>query len=178
MSDESQLADIDTQFPASAEQYNTSPITLARIGAYVRSTAVSTQTPGSAAWVSELLTNGSYSFGGVVSEILVFDRKLSDTEREDVYAYLSLKYGLDRVLPESMENVRNSASSNGRTAAYWSVEAHPNKKNTVELPYGSEFSGMTLSSFFTMPDLVYKSAGTQLANGTTLAGDTYSNIGS
>lgn len=178
MADEATIADIDLQFPASAEQYNTSPVTLGRLGGYVRGSAVSASVPGSQAWVAGLTSNSAYSFRGVISEVIVFNRKLSAQEREEVYSYLSIKYGLNERLPSTMPGIRNSVAYEGRTASYWVVESHPNKKNTTALPYSVEFSGLTLSSFFTMPDLVYKSAGTGLANGTTLAGDTYSNIGS
>jgi hypothetical protein len=181
VADELVDTDIESQFPAAQEQYNTAPIVLSRIGTYVRSTATGSGVVGSTDWVNALVnntTNPSFSFSGVVSEIIVFDRKLSAEERDDVYAYLSLKYGMENTLPEAMQSARNSASSYGRTAAYWVIESHPNRKNLQTLPYGSEFGGMTLSEFFEIPDLVYKSAGTRLANGTTLAGDTYSNIGS
>ena len=181
MADELVDTDIESQFPAAQEQFNTAPITLSRIGTYVRSTATGSGTVGSATWVNALTnnaTNPSFSFAGVVSEVIVFDRKLSPSEREEVYAYLSLKYRLEEKLPEGMQSVRNSASSYGRTAAYWVIESHPNRKNLQTLPYGAEFGGITLSEFFEIPDLVYKSAGTRLSNGTTLAGDTYSNIGS
>lgn len=181
MADELVDTDIESQFPAAQEQFNTAPITLSRIGTYVRSTAnTGSATVGSVAWVNSLTSNAShpsFSFAGVVSEVIVFDRKLSPSEREEVYAYLSLKYGLQEKLPEGMQSVRNSASSHGRTAAYWVIESHPNRKNLQTLPYGAEFGGITLSEFFEIPNLVYKSAGTRLSNGTTLAGDTYSNIG-
>jgi len=170
--------DDESQFPAAPEQYNSAPITISRFGAYVRSTAESTSSSPVSSWVNDLTnntTNPSFSFSGVLSEVIVFDRKLNETERQQVYAYLSQKYNLNERLPKSFDQSRNSAYQAGLT--FWDVENHPNKKNLDELPFVCEFSGLTLQSFFSIPDLVYKSVGTRLADGTTLSGDTYTNIG-
>lgn len=170
--------DDESQFPAAPEQYNSAPITLGRFGAYVRSTAETTATTPTSSWVNALTnntTNPSFSFSGVLSEVIVFNRKLSETERQQVYAYLSQKYNLNDSLPKSFDQSRNSAYQAGLT--FWDVENHPNKKNLDELPFVSQFAGLTLESFFSVPDMIYKSVGTRLADGTTLASDTYTNIG-
>jgi len=180
MPDELIDSDDEGNFIAGEEISNSAPVTLSRLGSYVRETANSTNIVGSSNWITNLTnstTNPPHSFSGTLHEVIAFNRKLSVSEREEVYKYLSLKYGLEEKLPEDMKSVRNSVSSHGRTAAYWLIESHPNKKNLKTLPYGAEFSGITLSEFFEMPKHLYKSAGTRLSNGSVLAGDTYSNIG-
>ena len=164
----------ELQYGAGAVQYNSEPFTLSRMGAYVRTTANSTNTPGSAAWVTDLVNNGlnpSFSFSGVVSEVIVFNRKLTPDERDTVYSYLSKKYGLDARLPDTQSESHPSAATVNQS--YWDIEIHPNTKGIAQFPAGTEFSGVCLSAMLKLPDLLYKSSGTVLANGNVLSGDTY-----
>jgi hypothetical protein len=144
-------------------------------GGYIRSTAVSGETFGSSAWITELKTNTPYNFMGVLYEVLVFDRKLQDGERQSVYGYLSRKYKMDAKLPDTYHISHNSAYGVGTT--YWVIDHHPNTRNLTTIPSGISFSGITLSNFVSLPYNTYKSEGTVLSNGTVLSGDTYSNIG-
>ena len=167
----------ESQFGADSTQINTSDIVIGRFGAHVRTTANSTNTAGSAGWVTDLtsgITNPPFSFAGVISEVIVFDRRLSEREREQVYAYLSRKYRLEDKLPDSLP-VRRSADAAGTT--YWVVENHPNTKDLSTIPYGAEFSGITIDSFLKIPDTIYRSEGTRLPDGTVLGGDTYDYLG-
>lgn len=168
----------ESQFAAPSTQINSSDIVIGRMGAYVRTTANSTNTAGSAGWVTDLtsgITNPPFSFAGVISEVIVFDRRLTDTERQKVYSYLSRKYRLEDKLPENFDGIRRSADVAGTT--YWVIENHPNIRDLPAIPYGSEFAGITLDKFFKMPDTIYKSEGTVLLGGTVLSGDTYDYLG-
>lgn len=177
MSDEFITPGQESQFAADSTQVNPSDIVIGRFGAHVRTTANSTNTAGSAGWVADLtsgVTNPSFSFAGVISEVIVFDRRLSDIERQQVYAYLSRKYRLQDKLPTAIP-VRQSAAVAGTT--YWVIENHPNTKDLRTIPYGAEFSGITIDSFLKIPDTIYRSEGTRLPDGTVLGGDTYDYLG-
>ena len=131
---------------------------------------------GSQAFVNAVLTATGYNGDVHLCEVIVFNRKLSEYERQAVYGYLSVKYSdLETKLPDKYYRSHTSTYEKGTT--YWVVESHPNTKNISGLPFGSEFSGLTLANFFGLPNLIYKSAGTVLADGTLLAGDTYGNVG-
>lgn len=177
MSDEFITPEQESQFGADSTQINPTEIVIGRLGAHVRITANSTNTAGSVGWVTDLtsgITNPPFSFAGVISEVIVFDRRLSNSEREQVYAYLSRKYRLEDKLPSALP-VRRSADVAGTT--YWVIENHPNTKDLRTIPYGAEFSGITIDSFLKIPDTIYRSEGTQLAGGTVLGGDTYDYLG-
>lgn len=164
----------ESAFAAPQEQYNSAPIDLARMGAYVRLNAESTQTAPNATWVNDLTnntTNPSFSFAGVVSEVIVFNRKLSEEERQIVYGYLSRKYALEAKMPDAFKTSHNSAYLAG--LSYWGIQPHPNTNGLDTIPKGAEFSGITLNRFFAMNETVYKSAGTRLSDGTVLGSDTY-----
>lgn len=166
--------DEEFQYAAETEPMNASVIELSRLGAYVRTTANSTNTPGSAAFVTDVVnqsTNQSFSFSGVVSEVIVFDRKLSPEEREVVYSYLSKKYRLENRLPDAFPDADPSAATVNQP--YWAIENHPNTKQRKEIPVGSEFTGVSLSGMLRLPITIYKSSGTVLYDGTVLSGDTY-----
>lgn len=164
----------ESAFAAPQEQYNSAPIDLARMGAYVRLNADSTQTAPNDTWVNDLTnntTNPSFSFAGVVSEVIVFNRKLSEEERQIVYGYLSRKYALEAKMPDAFKTSHNSAYLAG--LSYWGIQPHPNTNGLDTIPKGAEFSGITLNRFFAMNETVYKSAGTRLSDGTVLGSDTY-----
>jgi hypothetical protein len=141
--------------------------------------STNTNPPGpfaSAAFTTNISSNRSYNGGVVLSEVIAFNRKLSDYERQVVYGYLSRKYGdLETKLPDQYYRTHASTYEQGMT--YWIVESHPNRKNLDTIPFGSEFSGLKIRDFLGLPEFVYKSAGTVLADGTVLTTDTYNNIG-
>lgn len=168
----------ETLFAAGPDQYNPADIVVGRIGANISAIASGSGATGTQAWITSVLANTpSYSFTGVIHEVIAFDRKLTDEERERVYGYLSKKYGptLEARLPEGMAYAHPSAQQVGAT--YWEIEHHPNTKNTDALPSGFEFAGLPIQNFVSIPDEFYKSSGTVLSNGTILSGDTYSNVG-
>lgn len=154
------------------------PISFGRFGAFVWGTASfsASGTIGTLAWLNSLLANeAEYSFSGVINEVIVFNRKLTEVERQAVYSYLSRKYpDLERNLPKSYRNSHWSTQPFG--ISFWNVENHPNSKNLNTITKGSEFSGIVLRNFFGMPSTVYKSLATPMADGTTLGTDTYTEL--
>lgn len=169
---------LDSQYSADVDPLNSSDISIGRFGAFVRSTASSTNSAGSANWISDLTNdslNPPYSFAGVISEVIVFDRKLTDVERQNVYGYLARKYRMDTKLPDSFKVAHTGVYYSGGT--YWQIEHHPNTQGLSGIPSGVEFGGVSLENFFSLPQQVYRSIGSPMPGGTTLSGDTYNNIG-
>lgn len=165
---------------ASENPFPVSGITMAigRFGAGVRTTIVAPSSDGfgSQNWVNTAIGNTPYTFRGVLYEVIVFDRKLSEIERQEVYGYISRKYpNIEQRLPDKFYLSHPSTFAQGLT--YWDIENHPNNKNLSTIPFGSEFSGISLRKFFTLADSIYKSSGTVLYDGTVLSGDTYTNVG-
>lgn len=149
---------------------------IGQFGGYIRhATAVANDSAGGTAWIGGVTAEGALGFWGVLNEVIVFNRKLSETERQEVYGYLSRKYKMSDKLPNSYRISHHGAYSVGTT--YWNIEHHPNNKGLSTIPSGISFSGITLSNFLALPDTIYKSSGTVLSDGTVLSGDTYSNIG-
>lgn len=166
-------------FAANPVQINSADILIGRIGCNVSAGLTGSGVTGSSSWITSVQTNTPpHSFAGVISEIIVFDRKLDPDQRDIVYGYLARKYGatLSSALPNSMENVRPSAYNAGLT--YWNIEHHPNSKDRGDISRGSEFSGIKIDDFSSIAETTYKSEGTRLYDGTVLSGDTYDNIGS
>jgi len=155
---------------------------LGRFGGYIYGPSqINVQSPdfGSNAWVTAWISASTgNAFRGVINEVIVFDRALSESERQEVYGYLSRKYrDLESKLPDSYTRSHPSSYSLDLGLTYWNIEHHPNTKNTTTIPAGICFGGVTLSKFFKLPDAIYKSSGTRLEDGTILSGDTYSNVG-
>ena len=149
---------------------------IGRFGGYIKTTAsIVNTTVGSNAWVFGATSDFNYGFYGVLNEVIVFSRKLQETERQEVYGYLSRKYKLDTKLPDAYQSTHPSAYVMGLT--YWNIEHHPNTKGITGLQAGVSFGNIVLQNFFSFPDSLYKSEGTVLSNGTVLTGDTYSNVG-
>jgi hypothetical protein len=151
-------------------------VDIGRFGAYVMPYVVrpaAAGETGSLGWLT--YPTSGYGMIGVLNEVVVFNRKLTENERQQVYGYLARKYKMQESLPDSYTLSHNGAYSVGMT--YWMIEHHPNTKNTSTIPAGLSFSGITLNNFFYLPETVYKSKGTVLSDGTVLSGDTYSNIG-
>jgi hypothetical protein len=166
----------ETGYAASEEQYNASDILIGRIGCNISAGATGSGTPGSQAWINSVLANTpSYSFGGVIHEVIVFDRKLSETERQQMYGYLARKYRADRILPDEFKAAHTGTYYSGVT--YWQIEHHPNTQGITAIPEGVDFGGVVLQNFLSLPQLVYRSSGSPLPDGTTLSNDTYTVYG-
>jgi hypothetical protein len=164
----------ESDFSASDVQFNAAPITLSRMGTYVRTVANTTQTVANSSWISDLTnsaTNPPFSYSGVIHEVLVFDRVLSDVERENVYGYLARKYRIDSNLPDSIRIANSGTRYSGVT--YWQIDTHPNSRGLSGIGGGLPFGDVRIQDFFSMPDKVFNSRGTPLVDGTTLADDTY-----
>lgn len=160
------LPQLENGYAAAPDQYNSADIVVGRIGSNISPAATGSGTVGSAAWITSILQNTtSYSFTGVISEVLVFDRKLSESERQEVYGYLSRKYSMDTKLPDTYKSSHPSAYALGLT--YWNIEHHPNTKGIPGLWQNLSFSDIKLEDFFLFPDRIYKSG----------IDDTYSNVG-
>jgi hypothetical protein len=164
------LPQLENGYAAAPDQYNSADIVVGRIGSNISAGATGSGTVGSAAWIASILQNTtSYSFTGVISEVLVFDRKLSESERQEVYGYLSRKYSMDTKLPDTYAASHPSAYARGLT--YWNIEHHPNTKGIPGLWQGLSFGNIKLEDFSLFPDSTYKSTGN------VLSADTYNNVG-
>lgn len=141
-------------------------IDIGRFGSYHRNDLVSSGTIGSAAWIATAITNTPYGFRGVINEVIVFNRKLQESERQEVYGYLARKYSMDTKLPNSYTRSHPSAYALGLT--YWNIEHHPNTKGITGLSAGISFGSIALQNFFTLPDRIYNSVG---------GNDTYTDVG-
>jgi hypothetical protein len=164
----------------SAVQSNTpvSGVTMeiGQFGGYIRHfTNVNLASPGSASWIAGVTAEGNLGFWGVLNEVIVFNRKLQETERQEVYGYLSRKYKLDTKLPNSYTRSHPSAYALGLT--YWNIEHHPNTKPLKGFYPGLCFANIKLATFFEMPDFMYKSSGTIQSDQSLTVEDTYNSIG-
>jgi hypothetical protein len=101
--------------------------------------------------------------------VLVFDRKLSEIERQEVYGYLSRKYGMDTKLPDTYAASHPSAYALGLT--FWNIEHHPNTKGIPGLWQNLSFGDIVLEDFSLFPDGTYKSTGNDISE------DTYGSVG-
>ena len=164
------LPQLENGYAAAPDQYNSADIVVGRIGSNISPSASGSGTVGSAAWIASILQNTtSYSFTGVISEVLVFDRKLSEIERQEVYGYLSRKYGMDTKLPDTYAASHPSAYARGLT--YWNIEHHPNTKGIPGLWQDLSFGNIVLEDFSLFPDGTYKSTGNDISE------DTYGSVG-
>jgi hypothetical protein len=164
------LPQLENGYAAAPDQYNSVDIVLGRIGSNISAGATGSGVAGSQAWITSILQNTtSYSFTGVISEVLVFDRKLSEIERQEVYGYLSRKYSMDTKLPDTYAASHPSAYARGLT--YWNIEHHPNTKGIPGLWQNLSFGDIVLEDFSLFPDGTYKSTGNDLSE------DTYNNVG-
>lgn len=159
--------------------YNTEILSLGRFGSYCLPVLDARHVETSSGFVNAALSNISYSFRGVIYEIIVYDRVLSEVERQAVYSYLSEKYRLDYVLPLTYTSAHPSASLLGYS--YWDISKHPNAAGSQRIlaTYGEgvSFGALSISDFINLYGIIYKSAGTRLEDGTVLTQDTYSVLG-
>ena len=84
---------------------------------------------GSTAWAEAVSADSKYGFEGDINEILVFNRKLNEDERQTVYGYISKKYSLSDALPNSFRRSHPSAQRVGED--YWKIRHHPNTTAVV-----------------------------------------------
>ena len=150
-------------------------VDIGRFGVYHRYFVSAAGTFGSSTWISNAIANASLGFRGVLNEVIVFNRKLQETERQEVYGYLSRKYKLDTKLPNSYTRSHPSAYALGLT--YWNIEHHPNTKPLKGFYTGLCFANIKLATFFEMPDFMYKSIGTIQSDQSLTVEDTYNSIG-
>lgn len=155
--------------------YNSEPISLGRFGAYCLPVLDSPYEYTSPNFVSYALANVPYSFRGVIYEVIVYDRVLTETERQIVYSYLSKKYRLDYVLPLTYSSSHPSAELLG--LAYWDISKHPNAVGSSKILSGTSLGTIRIDDFINQQGFIYKSAGTRLPDGTVLGEDTYTAFG-
>lgn len=162
--------------PASEASYNSESVSIGRFGTYCLPVLDCPYGVTHANFVSYALSNVSYSFLGVIYEVIVYDRVLTETERQMVYAYLSKKYKLDEVLPYTFTAAHPSAELFS-TSGYWDISTHPNAYGSSRVLAGTSFGDISLTDFLSLFGVIYKSAGTRLADGTVLTEDTYTVLG-
>ena len=81
------------------------------------------QPVGSTAWASGVSQIAPYGFDGDIHEVLIFTRKLKESERQVVYGYLSSIYNLSNTLPSDFTLSRPSSGRAGTT--FWEIQPHP-----------------------------------------------------
>lgn len=114
-------------FAASEVSYNGNTLDVGRFGAFCLPVLDANSTSASN-FVNAALGNTSYSFNGVIYEVIVYDRVLTPTERFVVYSYLSRKYRLDQVIPVDFDGVASGVYPSAALLgySYWNIEKHPN----------------------------------------------------
>lgn len=162
---------------ATEVSYNTDSFNIGRFGAYCLPVLDSpwSDSTASSSFVASALLNPSYSFNGVIYEVIVYDRVLSETERQTVYSYLSRKYKAETVMPSVYVSSRPSAF--GLTSGYWNIAKHPNSSGSSKIVSGASMGAISVEDFTAIYGYVYKSAGTRLADGSILTTDTYILLG-
>lgn len=170
---------------ASEVSYNTADLSVGRFGAYclpVLDAPYSDSVGSSPSFITSATQNVSYSFRGVIYEVLIYTRILNATERQMVYAYLSQKYRLDGVIPDTFTASHPSAEPfyGTGTSAYkqfWDIAKHPNTAGSKAILPGVSFGTVSIAYLNSLYGLLYKSAGTRLGDGTVLNADTYTQLG-
>jgi len=160
---------------ASESAYNSETISLGRFGAYCLPVLDCPYGVTHANFVNYALANPSYSFKGVIYEVVVYDRVLTESERQTVYGYLSRKYNLDPVMPLSYATSHPSATLLGYS--YWDISKHPSTAGSAKILAGTSFGNITIKDFLSLYGVIYRSAGTRLSDGTVLTQDTYTVLG-
>ena len=128
-------------------------VDIGRFGGYVKPEFTSINIVNTAAWIAGATANPGYGFTGVINEVIVYNRKLTELERQMVYGYLSRKYKMDDILPATYESVHRSAKV--IKAPFWTIKTHPTP--------GISFSGITLNDFFKSEILAVRSNPSPLA---------------
>ena len=162
---------------ANEVSYNTDSFNIGRFGAYCLPVLDSpySDSTASSSFVASALLNPSYSFSGVIYEVIVYDRVLAETERQSVYSYLSRKYRAETVMPSVY--VSSHPSAFGLTNGYWNISKHPNSSGSSKIAVGASMGAIAINDFIAVYGYVYKSAETRLADGSVLSADTYILLG-
>jgi hypothetical protein len=163
--------------PAAEVSYNTNSFNIGRFGAYCLPVldAPYSDSTASSSFVASALLNPSYSFNGVIYEVIIYDRVLAETERQAVYSYLSRKYKAETIMPSVY--VSSHPSAFGVTSGYWNISKHPNAAGSSKILAGASMGAISIEDFSAIYGYVYKSAGTRLADGSVLTTDTYIALG-
>lgn len=76
---------------------------------------------GSALWVGGTQVGGVYSTDGDIAEIIIYNRALTGTLRNNVESYLALKYGmtLDQTVDGDADAIAGTSYRNGNWAIVW-----------------------------------------------------------
>lgn len=102
---------------------------------------------GSTLWCDKFTQTTPYGFPGVIHEVIIFDRKLKEAERQVVYGYLSSKYTLSDVVPNDFRLSHNGSSILGTT--FWEIQPHPSP--------GFLFGDVSIGSFINTRTSEYES---------------------
>ena len=102
---------------------------------------------GSTMWCDKFIQTTPYGFPGVIHEVIIFDRKLKEAERQVVYGYLSSKYTLSDVVPNDFRLSHNGSSILGTT--FWEIQPHPSP--------GFLFGDVSIGSFINTQTSEYES---------------------
>ena len=147
------------------EQNLQSNVALSRVGAYYHPTFNSFDVPfdkTNSAWYNAAASFGSKNgFKGTIFEIVVFNRKLTEIERQEVYGYLSQKYNLSDFLPKNFHSSRRDSYRYGEL--WWEIKKHPNSRGlnvfSKNIPIGICFGNIQILDFINMPNKTYHSLG-------------------
>jgi len=153
---------------------NANSTSIGRFGSYCLPVLDAPHGTTQSGFITAALSNTSYSFSGVIYEILVYTRVLSPTERGVVVSYLSRKYNMQSSFPSELAITQPSATPYGYD--YWSIEHHPNLKGHPDFSPGSSFGNITTSVVNSMSGFLYKSEGT-VVDGVGLTADSYKSLG-
>ncbi|OAM91858.1 hypothetical protein AW736_26520 [Termitidicoccus mucosus] len=69
--------------------------------------------------------NGSYAFDGDIEEVIIYDRVLTDTEREQVRLHLNARHGLVTAAPETPADLQARPGVQGGVELTWDASAAP-----------------------------------------------------
>ena len=103
---------------------------------------------GSTAWNASVNADTPYGFSGIINEIVVFNRKLKENERQTVYGYLSKKYSLSDALPNLFSLSHPEAQRVGDQ--FWEIKHHPNTTSLTSVPLYSSVDTLVKPSLWTV----------------------------
>jgi hypothetical protein len=103
---------------------------------------------GSTAWNESVNADTPYGFNGIINEIVVFNRKLKENERQTVYGYLSKKYSLSDALPNLFSLSHPEAQRVGDQ--FWEIKHHPNTTSLTSVILHSSVDTLVKPSLWTV----------------------------
>ena len=103
---------------------------------------------GSTAWNESVNVDTKYGFSGVINEVVVFNRKLKENERQTVYGYLSQKYSLSDALPNLFSLSHPQAQRVGDQ--FWEIKHHPNTTSLTGVILHSSVDTLVKPSLWTV----------------------------